>query len=84
LFAGALADAGMRATVVNPNERAVDDLFGVPPEDGGAGNREVDVAFVTRYAIPPATIEALTWFLSDISPRTVAAMKNFTHVLDLF
>lgn len=84
LFAGALADAGMRATVVNPNERAVDDLFGTPPEDGAAGNREVDVEFVTRYAIPQATIEALTWFLCDISPRTVAAMTNFKHVPDLF
>jgi hypothetical protein len=29
-------------------------------------------------------VEALTWFLSDISPRTVAAMKNFVHVPDLF
>src|SRR5207244_13094209 len=27
-FAGALADAGIRAGVINPNERAVDDLFG--------------------------------------------------------
>ncbi len=81
LFAAALAEAGMRATVVNPNERAVDDLFGTPPS---GIHREVEVQFVTRYAIPPATIEALTWFLSEISPRTVAAMKNFTHVPGLF
>ena len=47
-------------------------------------NREVAVEFVTRYAIPEATVEALTWFLSDISPRTVAAMKNFVHIPDLF
>ncbi len=85
LFAGALADAGIRATVVNPNERAVDDLFGARPDDAATGmNRDVDVEFVTRYAIPEATVQALTWFLSDISPRTVAAMKNFIHLPDLF
>jgi glutamate racemase len=82
LFAGALADAGISASVVNPNERAVDDLFGTPSSFGI--NREVDVEFVTRYAIPDATVEALTWFLSEISPRTVAAMQNFVHVPDLF
>lgn len=85
LFAGALADAGIPARVVNPNERAVDDLFGPRSADGATGmNGQVDVEFVTRYAIPAATVEALTWFLSDISPRTVAAMKNFVHLPDLF
>ena len=80
LFAAALADAGIRATVVNPNDRAVDDLF----DDAGGMNREVNVEFVTRYPIPEATVEALSWFLSDISPRTVAAMRNFVHIPDLF
>jgi glutamate racemase len=84
LFAGALADAGIRARVVNPNERAVDDLFGTPLDAGAEMNREVPVEFVTRYAIPKTTVEALDWFLSDISPRTVAAMKNFVHLPDLF
>ena len=85
LFAGALAGAGIGAKVVNPNERAVDDLFGTRLADGGVGrNREAAVEFVTRYAIPEATVEALTWFLSDISSRTVAAMKNFVHLPDLF
>ncbi|HEV7920636.1 MAG TPA: hypothetical protein VGR02_07585 [Thermoanaerobaculia bacterium] len=82
LFAGALADAGIRATVVNPNERAVDDLFGTPP--AAETNREVAVEFVTRYAIPRTTVEALEFFLGDISPRTVAAMKNYVHVPELF
>jgi hypothetical protein len=66
--------------VINPNERAVDDLF----DETGGMNREVTVEFVTRYAIPKTTIEALSFFLDDISPRTVAAMKNFVHVPDLF
>ena len=80
-FAAALAAAGIPASIINPNERAADDLF----ETGSPGmNREVAVEFVTRYAIPDATVEALTWFLGDISPRTVAAMKNFVHLPDLF
>jgi glutamate racemase len=84
LFAGALADAGIEAIVVNPNERAVGDLFGTAVNAAAEINRDVEVEFVTRYAIPAATVDALTWFLRDISPRTVAAMRNFVHLPDLF
>lgn len=81
LFAEAFAEAGIAAKVVNPNERAVDDLFGA----GAAGvHREAEVRFVTRYAIPAATVEALTFFLEEISPRTVMAMRTFEHLPDLF
>ena len=79
-FADAFAEAGVSAKVINPNERAVDDLFGT----ARGANHEVEVAFVTRYAIPEATVEALTFFLEDISPKTVAAMRAFEHVPDLF
>ncbi len=79
-FSTAFADAGVTATVINPNERAVDDLF--PRAEGAV--HDVEVEFVTRYAIPAATVEALTFFLSEISPRTVAAMRNFMHLPDLF
>ena len=81
LFSAAFEEAGVRAKVVNPNERAVDDLFGGAV---GGGHRDVEVEFVTRYAIPEATVEALTFFLNDISPKTVAAMQNFIHLPDLF
>jgi glutamate racemase len=81
LFAAALDEAGIEAAVVNPNESAVDDLFG--PRTEGT-HRDVDVRFVTRYAIPDATVEALSYFLNEISPRTVAAMQNFEHLPDLF
>lgn len=81
-FARALAEEGIRARVIDPNEKAVGDLFG--PQPGGGSNHDADVQFVTRYAIPPATIEALTWFLNDVSPRTVQAMRNFVHIPDLF
>ena len=69
----------LRGKVVNPNENAVGDLF-----PSGGASHEDEVQFVTRYAIPQTTIEALSYFLNDISPRTVAAMKNFIHVPDLF
>ena len=61
------------ATVLNPNERAVDDLF---HGETAAAHRDAEVEFVTGYTIPAATVEALTWFLSDISPKTITAMKR--------
>ena len=79
-FAAAFAEAGIAANVVNPNERAVDDLFRTITGE----HHEVEVEFVTRYPIPGATIEALTFFLGEISPRTVSAMQNFSHIPDLF
>lgn len=81
LFAAAFDEAGLAATVVNPNELAVDDIFGQRSE---GPHRDVEVSFVTRYPIPAATVEALTYFLDPISPRTVAAMQNFEHRPDLF
>ena len=73
------AEALGNAIVINPNESAVDDLF----EHGGPIHG-VDVEVVTRYALPPATVETLTRLLRGISPRTVAAMQSFVHLPDLF
>ena len=85
LFAAAFEEAGVHAIVVNPNESAVDDIFEPnATKETNANNRDVDVQFVTRYAIPDATIETLTWFLGDISPKTVAAMQNYLYQPDLF
>lgn len=80
-FASALADAGLHATVVNPNESAVGDLFAARDSDD---HRDVPVRFVTRYAIPDTTLKTLSWFLEPISPKTVAALRAFVHVPDLF
>ncbi|HET7711822.1 MAG TPA: hypothetical protein VFL80_07820, partial [Thermoanaerobaculia bacterium] len=80
MFAAAFHDLGIEAAVVNPNERAVDDLFG-----GESGeHREVEVEVVSRYRIPATALETLTFFLRDISPRTVAALQSFTHLPELF
>jgi glutamate racemase len=96
LFAAAFAEAGIAATVVNPNESAVQDIFNpagaatseplTPPTTlrPTIVNHEASVRFVTRYAIPAATIEALSWFLNEISPKTVTAMQVFEHLPDLF
>lgn len=85
VFSAAFEDEGIRATVVNPNESAVGDLFGADAaEQDLPQNREVDVRFVTRYVIPETTLETLSWFLRDVSPRTVAAMQSFEHIPDLF
>jgi glutamate racemase len=81
VFAEAFAQAGIPATVVNPNERAVDDIF---VEASAGPYHQAEVEFVTRYAIPAATVEALTFFLNEISPRTVDAMQHFVHLPELF
>ena len=81
IFSAAFDETGKQAIVVNPNERAVDDLF----ETGAGGPfHDAEVQFITRYALPDATVETLTWFLEDISPKTVAAMQSFIHQPDLF
>ena len=41
-------------------------------------------SLTTRYPIPEATVDALTFFLSDVSPRAVEAVRNFVHLPDLF
>jgi glutamate racemase len=75
-FAEAL---GRGATVINPNESAVHDIF-----DRSGAIHEAEVEFVTRYALPVTTVETLTWLLRDISPKTVEAMQHYVHVPDLF
>ena len=83
LFAAAFDQSGVDATVLNPNESAADVLFGKPSRNDGPA-QAADVRFVTRYRIPETTLEALSYFLGDISPRTVEAMRNFELVPDLF
>lgn len=79
VFAEAFREAGVRATVINPNESAVGDLF---TADGAS--HDVDVEFVTRYPIPPETIENLSRFLGEVSPRTVVALRRFVLIPGLF
>jgi glutamate racemase len=80
MFADVLAEAGVAATVVNPNDSAVDDIFGA----AGGEHRDADVEVVSRYVIPPTALDALTGFLASISPRTVAALRDHVHSPELF
>lgn len=83
LFADSFAALGIPADVVNPNEDAVADLL-LPRVVSSADNCEIPVDFITRYAIPATTLETLTFFLEQISPRTVEALHSFQHEPDLF
>ena len=85
LFAEAFAEEGVPARVLNPNERAVDDLFGPEgPARRDGKVRDATVELITRYRLPETTVETLTWFLSEISPRTVEALQKFVWEPDLF
>jgi hypothetical protein len=44
----------------------------------------VEVEFVTRYQIPENALKTITFFLEDISPKTVQAFTNSTYVPELF
>jgi glutamate racemase len=81
LFAEAFRANGITATILNPNELAVHDIF---PAGSAGSFHEAEVEFVTRYAIPAETVEALTYFLGEISPKTVEAMRRFRLLPDLF
>jgi len=86
LFSAALNEAGMPSEILNPNEFVIDDLFGAARgnlRDHGE-ECDIDVEFVTRYRIPETALETITFFLGDISPRTVHAFQNFTHAPGLF
>lgn len=83
LFAAAFSELGIPAQIVNPNEDAVSDLW-LPAVKPSAEPCDVPVEFVTRYAIPDTTLDTLTFFLEEVSPRTVQALHDFRHVPDLF
>jgi len=85
LFASAFRDAGLEPRVLDPNALAVDDLFGSAPDRGpDEPEVEVPVEVVSRYRIPPTAIETISFFLEEISPRTVRAFCGFTHAPGLF
>ena len=81
LFTAAFEKAGMQAEVLNPNEFAIDDLLG----NGGGDSPEstIEVEFVTRYRIPETALETISFFLSDVSPKTIRAFQNYTYAPDL-
>jgi glutamate racemase len=85
-FATAFDEHGINTQILNPNELVIDDLFG-PSERNLADPKQeslVDVEFVTRYRIPETALKTISFFLEDVSPKTVHAFTNYTYVPELF
>jgi len=82
LFKAAFEKVGAQAEVLNPNEFAAHDLLGNCV--GDLTQDAVDVEFVTRYRPPETALETISFFLRDISPKTIHAFQNYTHAPDLF
>ena len=85
-FSDAFEERGIDYQVLNPNEFVIDDLFGKyePKLSNTEGNYDVNVEFITRYRIPETALETISFFLDDISPKTVEAFNNYIHAPDLF
>lgn len=85
-FARAFEKLGASVKVLNPNELVLRDL--VPPEWGGISDAtqgcDISVEFVTRYKIPEAALDTIAYFLSPVSPKTIAAFTRYTYAPTLF
>jgi len=85
-FLSAFEGHGVDVVVLNPNELAIDDLFGKHKRkltEMRRGN-DVEVEFITRYKIPETALETIAYFLDEVSPKTVQAFTNYTYAPDLF
>lgn len=85
-FEDAFRRRDMMATILNPNELVVADLF--PNQDkqttDAAPYPEIQVEVISRYRIPETALETLDFFLRDVSPKTAAAVTHFVHAPTLF
>ncbi len=85
-FATAFDEHGIRTKILNPNQFVIDDLFASSERnltDPGQKGR-VKVEFVTRYRIPETALKTISFFLEEISPKTVHAFTNYTYAPELF
>ena len=86
LFATAFDEHGIHTRILNPNEFVIDDLFGSSERNLTDPKQEslVDMEFVTRYRIPETALKTISFFLENVSPKTVHAFTNYTYSPDLF
>jgi len=82
LFTAAFKKAGVQADVLNPNEFAINDLLA--NSGGDLPESTIEVEFVTRYRIPETALETISFFLGNVSPKTIRAFQNYTYAPDLF
>jgi glutamate racemase len=85
-FSTAFDEHGIHTKILNPNEFVIDDLFGSSERNltdlrqkGG-----IDVEFVTRYKIPETALKTISFFLEEVSPKTIQAFTNYTYSPELF
>jgi len=77
-FEKALQALVPKTRVLNPNRGAVDTIFSRFKTEPGHGN--VTVEFITRYAIPDVVIKSLSIYIGELAPKTLSALKGFTHL----
>jgi glutamate racemase len=85
-FSEKFADRGIDTQLLDPNEFAIEDLFLMSGknEREHAGVCDVEVEFITRYRIPETALETISFFLDNVSSKTVQAFTNYNHAPDLF
>lgn len=83
-FSRAFKEQGVDTMILNPNEFVIDDLFGSPELSASRKECNIEVEFVTRYRIPETALETISFFLEDVSPKTIKAFVEYTHLPDLF
>jgi glutamate racemase len=65
-----------KVTVMNPNLKAVDTILANLDKQPGTG--DLDIRFITRYAIPAVVIKSLSAYIGAKAPATLAALKHYT------
>lgn len=84
VFRALIKDQGSSATLLNPNDRLVDQLItqfeGVTP----LSTSPLEVRLLSRYPIPAAEIDSMRSYLKGSAPLTLSALQNHQVVPDLF
>jgi len=70
-----------KATILNPNNGAVDQILSHVNMTAGSGKLKIE--FVARYVIPGVVIESLSMYIGEKAPKTLSALVNATHFPEL-
>ncbi len=80
-FEAVLDTLAAKATVLNPNNGAVDQILSRVDTTPGTGKLEIE--FVARYVIPGVVIDSLSMYIGEKAPKTLSALVNATHFPEL-
>jgi glutamate racemase len=84
IAAALTAHAERNVVPLDPNARMVEDVVArvaASPPDAGAAPR---VEVISKVELPEAQREVVARFLEPVSPTTAAALRDYSHVPDLF